>query len=308
MELKASPILKILLLFSILFTFCQENNEIPIELTDFKGEYLGQTPPGNTPTRFASDLLLACDTWWWVSPPKFSPDLKIMIFTRYYPGSSIHKKIFEMRRMDNDYWSFPEEVSFASSLYNDSHVAFSLDGNKLYFLSQRPGGPFFFVTREDNTWSEPEELNVPTILSIGFQFSITRDATIYFEANNGSADDIYSTRLVNGEYTTPESLININTVEFEEYAPYIDPDEEFIIFASNRPGGYGGNDLYISFREYGGSWLEPVNMGPEINSETGNTLPYISPDEKYFFFITSKIDDLGYNPYWVDATIIESYK
>jgi hypothetical protein len=123
--------------------------------------------------------------------------------------------------------------------------------------------------------------------------------------SNGQADDIYRSRLINGEYSEPEYLgAIINTVDYEEYAPYIDPDEAYLIFASNRPGGFGGNDLYISFQNPDGSWTQPRNMGSEINSNVGGTLPAVSPDGNYFFFITQRADDQSYNPYWVDSRII----
>lgn len=139
---------------------------------------------------------------------------------------------------------------------------------------------------------------------------ITRDETIYFEMSNGVADDLYRSRLVNDECGEPENLgAAVNTDDYEEYAPFIDPDEDYLIFASNRPGGFGGNDLYISFQNPDGSWTEPRNMGDTINSGAGDTIPYVSPDGEYFFFITRRAGDRGYyNPYWVDAQIIEDLR
>lgn len=149
-----------------------------------------------------------------------------------------------------------------------------------------PGGPFFVLNRIGNGWSEPVPLNIAATLPVGNQFSVTRDETIYFEVNNGQADDIYRIGIQNGAYGEPENLgPGINSNDYEEYAPYLDPDEAYLIFASNRPGGFGGNDLYISFRNPDGAWTQPLNMGSPINTENGDTLPCISPDGLYFFFI-----------------------
>jgi hypothetical protein len=84
----------------------------------------------------------------------------------------------------------------------------------------------------------------------------------------------------------------------------MDPDERFIIFASNRPGGYGYHDLYISTRNPDNTWNAAVNLGPVINSSSGEASPYITPDGLYFFYTTEKPGDLGYNPYWISAEYI----
>ena len=77
-----------------------------------------------------------------------------------------------------------------------------------------------------------------------------------------------------------------------------------MIFTSNRPGGYGFNDLYISVYNDNESWSDPINLGTIINSDFEDTYPLITFDGQYFFFTTQKSGDLGYNPYWVDAQVV----
>lgn len=286
----------------------------PLDLTPLTGAYLGQDPPGALPMRFAPDILLANNAWCWISPPKFSPDGREMVFTKYVNGDPDTKHLYAMQRMANDRWTSPREVPFgggAETELDDSHAAFSIDGSRLFFLSRRPGGPFFFVTKDGDRWSDPVPVNVPNLSGgVGNQLAITRDGTIYFEMSDSATYDVpydlYRSRSVNGEYGEPENLgAAINTDDHYEYAPFVDPDEDYIIFASDRPGGFGGNDLYISFKNPDGSWTEPRNMGDTINSSAGDTIPYVSPDGKYFFFISRREGDQGYNPYWVDAQIFD---
>ena len=113
---------------------------------------------------------------------------------------------------------------------------------------------------------------------------------------------MYRVRKVNGKFTKRERLDEINTAAFE-LGPYIAPDESFIIFESNRPGGKGQMDLYICFRTPDDSWPEAINLGATINTKGQERFPGISPDGKFFFYggHTSDI-------YWVDAKIIEELK
>ena len=292
-----------------LHPYCTSNPTEPggDQRVTLTGAYLGQEPPGLEPIRFTPDNLVPDGSWWWISPPKFSPDGRDMVFTKYVRGNPDKKHLYTMERMENDAWTIPREVPFGSDNGEDCHAAFSMDGSKLFFLSHRQDGSFFTVTKDERGWSNPLPLTIPSLSGVGNQFSVTRDEAIYFEMSSGTADDIYRSKLVDGQYSEPENLgISINTESYEEYAPFIDPDEEYLIFASNRPGGFGGNDLYISFHNADGTWTSPRNMGNPINSEAGDTIPYVSPDGNYFFFITMRTGDQGYTPYWLDSQIIDA--
>ncbi|MGD8306107.1 MAG: T9SS type A sorting domain-containing protein, partial [Ignavibacteria bacterium] len=138
-------------------------------------------------------------------------------------------------------------------------------------------------------------------------FSVAKNKSIYmplFDINGSSPPDLYKTIYSSGQYSMPESLGNHVNSDYNEFGPYIDPDERFIIFISNRPGGYGMHDLYLSSRNLNGTWNDPVNLGPGINSNEEDGAPYISPDGLYFFFTNWRAEDLGYNPYWVDAQVV----
>jgi hypothetical protein len=88
----------------------------------------------------------------------------------------------------------------------------------------------------------------------------------------------------------------------------VHPDEDYILFNSNRAGGFGFNDVYVSFRNGSGEWAAPQNLGPDINTWFEDAHPVVTPDGRYFFFTTQRVGDLGYNPYWVDSAVIDTLR
>jgi len=97
--------------------------------------------------------------------------------------------------------------------------------------------------------------------------------------------------------------------------PYIAPDESYILWDAKREGGYGNNDLYISFRQKDGSWGSVINLGPYINSEQSDGSPRVTPDGKYLTFFrgghTVNKDGSFYvfgKPYWVSIQVIENLR
>lgn len=85
--------------------------------------------------------------------------------------------------------------------------------------------------------------------------------------------------------------------------PFIDPDEGFLIFESNRPGGVGSLDLYIAFRDADDTWSKAVNIGKPVNTPGYERFAGISPGGKYMFYTGS-----GPDIYWLDAAFIKTLR
>lgn len=269
------------------------------------GPYLGQIPPDSIPKRFPPSSLLSNGVWWWHGTPMFSPDLEEMYWTKYLSDQS-RTDISYMKLVNNE-WTSPDRPSFASETYSDNNPFFSPTGESLYFHSTRPGGPFFIVTKDSGGWSQPQPIDIPIPPGSdpGLQFSLAKNGTIYFELwGSNNQGDIYRSRLVSGQYSQPEKLADQINTSYSEWCPYIHPEEEYIIFTSDRPGGFGSYDLYISFRNSDGSWTAAQNLGSRINGTEVDVFPMVTPDGLYFFFTTAKTGDLGYNPYWMDASFL----
>jgi Tol biopolymer transport system component len=298
-----------------------------------KGEYLGQSPPGLDPVVFAPELI---STGLDELNSVFFPDGNEFYFCVRNPNFST---IFVSKRIGN-HWSIPEPLPFTTK-YNDIDVSISPDGMKLFFSSNRKSESneekqsnfnIWYCYREGNNWGKPFILgNEINSQSDEFYPIVTRDGTIFFNSQRAGqgTNDIYTSRLKNGEYLPAEKLDDKINTEFREFDAYVNPDQKFIIFASDRPGGFGQSDLYISFRTENNEWSQSINMGPKINGIGNEFSPYLSPDGKYLFYTRqtwtsiadpneplnrdyyfkalNNFDNLLGNIWWVDSKIIEEF-
>jgi outer membrane protein OmpA-like peptidoglycan-associated protein len=77
-----------------------------------------------------------------------------------------------------------------------------------------------------------------------------------------------------------------NSNDFSTGHPTLNQNGSIMIFASDRPGGFGGTDLYYTVRSGNGSWNTPVNMGKRINTEGNELFPYLDKDNTLYFAST----------------------
>ncbi|MCP4725472.1 MAG: hypothetical protein GY863_10570 [bacterium] len=281
----------------------------PQDFPVLEGEYLGQKKPGTTPELFAKDIVSTnrfmhgCLT--------FSPDGKELFWVSSFKvGERGHTigQIYTMK-VEKNRWTAPQPASFTRE--NDDVPFFSPDGKTLYFLAPQRGPEYiWYVERTASGWSDPKPTDpVVSRLGMHWQISISANGTIFFNSGHGSGfgmGDIYGSKLNNGKYLNPVNLGDTINTEFVDMCPFIAPDESYLIFSSDRPGGIGRTDLYISFRNEQGGWTEPVNLGSTINTSSSEICPIMSPDNKYLFFNSQR----GGNSdiFWVSADIVESLK
>jgi len=216
--------------------------------------------------------------------------------------------IVETRRGPDGTWSEPEVAPFSrdSRFFNlEPHVA--PDGSKLLYLSTRVEGrepephemrawanqDIWVVNREGDGWGEPYNLGPPVNTEEAEFFpSTTLDGTLYFTRSTGGGQEstIYRSRLVDGRYQEPERLgPGVNSVP-NQFNAFIAPDESYLILCTgDREDTLGGTDYYVTFRSEDDLWSGPINLGPEVNTpQNGEFSPYVSPDGRYFFFMSTR--------------------
>ena len=289
-----------------------------------KGPYLGQKPPGMTPEKFApgivtTDIGETC--------PAFSPDGKRFVFMRFDArewDSGIKQYSTLMTEFKNGRWTKPEPMPLNFNTdYLDWNYNFGPDSDTFYFTSRRPqsgeGPPvpadIWMIHKSSAGWSDPQRLPYPINTDEFFDSNpcFANNGTLYFTSQREGGfgrSDLYRSELMDGEYREVENLGPAVNTEYSEFDLQIAPDESYIIFVSNRPGGHEcmgyRNDLYVSFRKNDGSWTEPQNLGEEVNTIGGVALTLTS-DGKYLLF-TGQGKEPNSDIYWVSTKIIENLK
>lgn len=199
-----------------------------------------------------------------------------MILTRFVPITGVFLTVLvcsiaaQPRFTD---WSDPVNLGpVVNSSFNDVAPAISKDGLSLYFQSNRPGGVGgldLWVSQRANaqdTWGVPANLG-PTVNS-----------------------------------------------SFTEGAPSFSRDGHWMFFNSNRPGGQGGTDIWVTWRahthdDFG--WQAPVNLGPAVNTAAGDGgVSFLENDdagEALIFFGSNRPGGIGAGDIYVSALTADGF-
>jgi outer membrane protein OmpA-like peptidoglycan-associated protein/tetratricopeptide (TPR) repeat protein len=205
--------------------------------------------------------------------------------------------------------------------YNDYSPIISADGNTLIFTSNRTDDParakananfedIFVSYKNANKWSVPK----PISQNINIKYndaaaSLSPDGkTLFLYYEEGEGDIYTSTR--NGEaWSEPKPLNkNINTALFWETCASVTPDGKKLFFASNRPGGIGELDIYMSQLDAKGDWGKAVNLGPIINTPNNEDSPFIHHDGTTLYFSSDGHPRLGNSDIFVSEFVNNKWK
>lgn len=116
---------------------------------------------------------------------------------------------------------------------------------------------------------------------------------LYIKDKKGIGNLYLSQQNVNGTYTNPIALDKTIDSDYDEIAAAITQDGLTIYFASNRPGGFGGTDLYMSKKLSNGKYGEAINLGKDINTMGDEDFPDITPDKKTLYFSSNGHTSMG---------------
>ncbi len=255
--------------------------------------YLGQIPPGLAAKPWAPDSL---PTDGWELGTRFNPDMNeyYLTTTREAPYGPT---VIVFRREDGNWKQY------------DFYATYGNDGNRLYWKNK-------YIEQTDSGWSQ--------IKTLGAMFeredwgimrlSASLKGTYVFD-DWKSNDVIRISRIKDGKREAPQLLgEEINTGKWTAH-PFIAPDESYLIWDSERAGGFGDSDLYVSFRQEDGSWGTAINLGDDVNTPLQENSSRVTPDGKYLFFwrAEEKVREDGSTyweaeKYWVSTQVFEQHR
>ena len=194
-----------------------------------------------------------------------------------------------------------------NSIYSEHSPVFTADENMLFFTSTRSNGKeklpngeydediYFSISDDDGRWEESKSIgNLINTKDHDATVSISidgRELFIYREDDEGS---IYVSVLDNNnQWTNPKKLPKPINSKYRETHASLGADNMTLYFTSDRPGGFGGLDIYVVKRLPNGEWGIPQNLGPQINTPFDEEGPYIHPDGKTLFFSSKGHNSMG---------------
>ncbi len=196
-----------------------------------------------------------------------------------------------------------------NSPYDDYSAVVPADESTIFFTSRRPGTtgggidpadgkPFediYFCAKKDSAWLPAVNIGPPintngNEASIGI--SVDGQQMLIYKDDKGDGN-IYTSTLQGGAWTAPVKLNdNVNTGGWEPSAS-ISADGMYLYFSSNRPGGYGGRDIYMSKQLPNRQWSKAINLGPNVNTPYDEDCPFIHPDGTTLFFSSNGHKSMG---------------
>ncbi|TGN20307.1 OmpA family protein [Leptospira idonii] len=231
--------------------------------------------------------------------PALSPDAKTLYFYSKRSNGS-YTEIFKSQLEKDGTWGFPEEVDELNSEFDDQSPFLSRDGKTMLLSSNRDGSvevelspgkvgvsrDLYISTWNGKQWSKPEALpssiNTEEIEEnphlLGDQLLFTR-----YPFGKPNLARIYSSKRTGNAWSKPIPLpAPINDAHATIAAAWND-EGTILFFASNRPGGFGGFDLYMMKHE-NGKFSDLENLGEGINSESDEAYMVYQQVKKTFVF------------------------
>ena len=194
--------------------------------------------------------------------------------------------------------SLGDTVNFQNSQY---FPVLTADDETLIFtgLTEKRDENIYITHRQKKGWDVPEEISkeINTINNEG-TCSVSADGrTLVFTACNrqdgyGSCD-LYITKKQGKDWSAPVNLGEpVNSRDWESQ-PSLTADGHSLYFSSERRGGFGKKDIWVSHLNEKGKWSEPKNLGPAINTPEDDTAPFIHANGKTLFYASNGLPGMG---------------
>ena len=217
----------------------------------------------------------------------------------------------------------PVPLRGVSSKRNEDLPYLTPDGHRCYYLRELPAKQdrtsFYTSTTEKTVWKlfysdwnskdsafdSGHEMTAPFNQGVSEgTISTTADGKeLYFARMTQGNSDIYCATWdeVNSNWHVEKLGNGINGDRTWESQPSVSPDGYWLFFASNKPGGQGGSDLWRCYRLPNGDWSRPRNLGPHVNTSGNEKFPHLHADGHTLYFVSDGWQGFGgYDVYFID--------
>lgn len=268
-------------------------------------DYFGQDPVGDSAIVFAPGIISKQNRF--EDCITFSPDGKQ--FCLDITNSNWTQYTIYHSQYNGENWS---PLSIADFVSGNDNIAphYTPDGKQLIYASGSPRN-IYSIEITDSGYGSPKVIEAPVSSSSSeWRATFSLNNTIYlhsFRPGGFGRSDIYYSIPESGSYLTATNIGQPISTGYADEDPFISPDESYLIFNSSMPGGYGDNDLYVSFRNEDNTWSTPKNLGPKVNTNKAEVWASVSPCGKYLFF-TRRNRTTESDIYWVSTSVIDALK
>ena len=180
-----------------------------------------------------------------------------------------------------------------NSPHQEYYPSFSIDGQKMIF-TRRVGmnEDFYESIFQNNQWqpAQPVTGKINTNLNEGAQCLSQDGNWLIFTGCNypegmGRCDLYISYLKKDGSWTEAVPLEDVNSADWDS-GPSLSADKQDLYFSSDRMGGFGGRDIWVSHRQPNGTWSVPENAGASVNTSGNESCPFIHADNQTLYFIS----------------------
>ena len=230
----------------------------------------------------------------------------ILKMARFYDNILNHPVPFDPHPVPNISTTADE---YLGTLSPDGHLFYFTrrkyvsDGNpfgqgkvmkEFFSCSEKKGGQFGEGDMLPAPFNNAEGEGSPTITITNDLLIFTQRHTVKLSGSTYPNYDLYYSEYDGFEWSTPKPLPGkINRNDSWESQPSLSSDGRVLFFASDRPGGYGGSDIWFATRKSDGSWNDPVNLGPTINTSKNERSPFLRTDSKTLYYSSNGLEGLG---------------
>jgi tetratricopeptide (TPR) repeat protein len=201
-----------------------------------------------------------------------------------------------------------------NTFYPEYAPVISLDGSSLYFTSKRswsngesdkfrnPSNNYYpediyvsYLDINDSTFSESKLLDFCLPKRNEATVAVNADERkIFLYQDSTGSGDIYYSDFFASKFNEIEKIedVNINSKYWETHC-MTSHDGNYIFFSSDRPGGFGGLDIYMMAKTNDNSWTKPINLGAKVNTAYNEDAPFISIDNKKLYFASNGPKSIG---------------